>query len=168
MREEIFIGRTHTGEKVYVSARFDRQGDEWQTVDHETVTRPLGVAFQGTVVRKGGSYTRDGDWVTSGQIDRSYLRSIVAAESGWSLADVRKLADLWDEWHLNTMQAGCAHQPEESIVYRQGRYGREIDLTNTPACPETGYRYGHAWLTRLLPDEVAAWVTEHFGIKVPD
>lgn len=166
--DEIFVGRTHTGEKVYVSAELRRQPGEWQTVTHETVTAPLTLAFQGTVVRKGGSIRRESDWLAGGQIDRSFLRRIVTAESGWRIGDTRKLADVWDEWHLNTLQAGCAHQPPESVVYRQGRYGREIDLDNTPACAETGYKYGSAWLARVLPDDVAVWVSERFGMKIPE
>lgn len=165
MNNEILIGRTDAGEKVYVSARLERQAGEWQTVTHETVSSPLEVAFQGTVVRKGGSITRDGDIITSGQIDRAYLRRVGGLlATGWSVEDVRKLADLWDEWHLNAMQAGCAHQ---TPVYEDGRYGRRVDLDNTPACPVTGYKYGSAWLTRPLPDEVAAWVSERFSISVP-
>lgn len=167
MKEDILIGRTESGERVYVSARFDRQSGDWQTVEHETVSRPLTVAFQGVVIRKGGRYGREADWEAFGQIDRSYLRSIIADQFGWSVEDVRKLADIWDEWHLNTMQAGCVHQPAESIVYRIGQSRREVDLKATPACPETGYRWGSAWLTRPLPDDVAAWVSERFGIEVP-
>ena len=32
---------------------------------------------------------------------------------GWDAAKVLHLADLWDEWHLNDMQAGCEHQRAE-------------------------------------------------------
>lgn len=29
---------------------------------------------------------------------------------GWNRAKAKKLLKIWDEWHLNDMQAGCEHQ----------------------------------------------------------
>jgi hypothetical protein len=63
-----------------------------------------------------------------------------------------RLARLWDRWHLNDMRAGCAHQtPVGDDTSSQ--------LANTPPCPQTGYRWGSAWLTEEIPaDQLTAIV----------
>ena len=64
---------------------------------------------------------------------------------------------------------GSAHQPAASRVYRaHPRSGyKEIDLDLTPACPETGYRWGSAWLYKALPQDVIGWVAYRFELTVP-
>lgn len=52
-------------------------------------------------------------------------------------------------WHLNGMQAKCAHQGPP--VYEQGRYGPQVNFQKSPRCPLTGYGYGSAWLVEPLP-----------------
>lgn len=164
MANEILIGRTDDGENVYAEARIEISNPgEWHTVEHETVTDPVTLAFSGVVIRKGGSFGRDGDWRGAGQIVDDVKR-IVTPLQGWSAEDVAKLVENWDKWHLNTMRAGCVHQPPESIVYQQGKYGREVNFDATPVCPVSGYRYGSEWLTEAVPADVLAWVRERFKI----
>jgi hypothetical protein len=161
---EILIGRTDEGEKVYVEARIEvRNTGEWQTTEHETIKDPVTLAFSGVVIRKGGSIKRDGDWVSGGQV-LDYVRRVTPQVNGWSAEDLAKLATIWERWHLNTMRAGCAHQPAESVVYEDSPYGRRVDLDATPACPVTGYRYGSAWLTEAVPDDVLEWVRQRFEL----
>lgn len=144
----------------------------------------------------------------------------------------QRIAEIWREWHLNGMTAGCIHQPEAwTCTNTRDRYadkvgtitGRIIAMRAEPAtaenaaaiaaaekdraalvdaeqkahegpeangwgtihaiygehpyphrgdschvcgrsrwdeptdaCPETGYRYGTAWLVRALPAEIIA------------
>lgn len=165
MANEILIGRTDEGESVYVEARIEISNPGvWQTVEHEMATDPTTLAFSGVVIRKGGRPGRDADLVSAGQ-SVDYVRQITTPLAGWSAEDVAKLAENWDKWHLNTMRAGCAHQPAESLVYEDDGYGgRRVDLKRTPACPVSGYRYGSAWLTEAVPADVLAWVRERFKI----
>lgn len=164
MANEILIGRTDDGEKVYAEARIETSNTgTWQTVEHKTVTDPVTLAFSGVVIRKGGRFDRDADWNGAGQILDSVKR-IVTPLQGWSAEDVAKLAENWDRWHLNTMQAGCVHQPPESLVYEDSPYGRRVNFEHTPRCPVTGYKYGSAWLTEAVPEDVLAWVRERFSI----
>ena len=71
-------------------------------------------------------------------------------EYHWENRELAKeMLDVWENWHLNALQAGCIHQKE-------GDY-------NDPAisgqvCPETGYKYGHSWLFRKIPDDLLAKV----------
>lgn len=79
----------------------------------------------------------------------------IAWDEGWNRDLFEDLRDLAEHWHLNTMRAACAHQ---APVYAPDRYGREVpSLDLTPACPETGYKYGHAWLVEPMPAEVLAY-----------
>jgi hypothetical protein len=77
------------------------------------------------------------------------LREVIANgryERGMGASKVRALAKL-ERWHLNGLKAGCAHQ---TVVWEDSPYRRpSLDLT--PACPVSGYQYGHAWLVKLLP-----------------
>lgn len=160
-----FVGRTAEGSRIFIEAALERQSlkGEWQTTTHETVTGEfLRLAITGSELRKGGSPLRDGDWVSFGV--GVGVGVVTEPADGWTFKDLRKLDEIRKAWHLNDMNAGCVHQPPESVVYREGKYGREIDLDNTPACPVTGYRYGSAWLVTVLPADVEAWVRERFDI----
>lgn len=46
---------------------------------------------------------------------------------------------LWENYHLNEMNAGCEHQKEGTPVGE--------------VCPVCGYRYGSAWLYREIPEK---------------
>lgn len=64
------------------------------------------------------------------------------------LSELEELAAIGEEWHLNGMRSGCAHQVP---VYETDRFGHRVpSLDLTPACPETGYRYGSAWLVEPM------------------
>jgi len=72
----------------------------------------------------------------------------------------RRIVELADRWHLNTMRAGCAHQ---AVVWEDSPYGRRPSLELTEPCPVTGYRYGHAWLVEIPPTDVRAELRSLFG-----
>lgn len=81
-------------------------------------------------------------------------------------ATARRLVELADRWHLNTLRAGCAHQaPTVKRLLASGTPHRDL-LDEVPPCPETGYRYGHAWLVEPLPDEILVEL-EAFGLTTP-
>lgn len=123
------------------------RSDEYTTTDHRTVTRPLEFALSWGVWNLHNT-----DIIAGGQIDASELK-FTRYVPGFTAAKVAALIKLHSAYHLNGMKAGCIHQ---TPVYREGRYGREIDLDNTPICPETGYFYGHAWLLEELPADFMA------------
>lgn len=127
---------------------------EYETVNHERVSNPLDFAITTAVWQPGNR-----DWVSGGATVEP-LGELVEYLNGFDAESVKALADL-AEWHLNGMTAGCAHQGEP--VMRDGRYGPEIDFDRTPPCPETGYRYGSAWLLRPLPDGFREHVQNLFG-----
>jgi hypothetical protein len=170
----ILIGRKSNGEKVFVEAGFDRTDSdhEWGRTDHQgTVRHPLRLSIASAITSKYGTLNGQYGWhgvLSCGQA-RSDLMEITKLEPGWTVADVVKLDQIWREYHLNDMKAGCDHQPDEVLVYENHpRYGyRQIDLENTPRCPHTGYKYGSAWLFKALPDDVIEWISHKFDTFPP-
>lgn len=57
----------------------------------------------------------------------------------------KRILQIWNEYHLNTMQAGCVHQI-------QGDYNK-VEISSQ-VCPHTGYKYGSAWLYKTIPDAI--------------
>jgi hypothetical protein len=105
--------------------------------------------------------------------------------NGWTHAELNKLADVWARWHLNDMRAGCEHQRAEGWNKRPIDPSRPTDTYGTHfegqrqaswnmlawvrpedhpdglltrPCPVCGYRYGTAWLTEELPQEIRDYV----------
>ena len=66
--------------------------------------------------------------------------------SGWNAENWYDLLDVWKEWHLNDMQAGCKHQ-------RKLGWDSYDEHPSEP-CPVCGYKYGTAWLKKELPQMV--------------
>lgn len=98
-----------------------------------------------------------GDMVSGGATVEP-LQEVIAAGTyapGWDEAKVTALIES-AAWHLNSMTAGCAHQ--EPVMDARGGF----DLDRTAPCPVTGYKFGHAWLVRLLPDGFADHIISLF------
>lgn len=64
---------------------------------------------------------------------------------GWNKEMMEKFFDVWKNWHLNDLQAGCEHQ-------REMEWGKEEDIGKP--CPVCGYKYGTAWLRKEVPEDV--------------
>lgn len=143
--------------RVSVGIRIERleRRETYETTTHETVTGPLDLTVTSSV------WTPSASDILTGGATREPIREL--ARTGkpgrfWRPEGLEALASIGDRWHLNAMRAACAHQ---TVVYEEGRYGRQASLTETPPCPETGYRYGTSWLVEMLPDDV---VTELRGL----
>lgn len=147
--DDVFLGRKADGEKVYAAARLERKTVEAiQTVTHEKKSGEiLEFAASGHSVGKFQRHSSE-NWISAGQM-MDELLEITEPAPGWTLEEIRKFHRLWKNWHLNALNAGCQHVP--TPLYEDSEYGKRVDLKNTPACPETGYRYGHAWLYRPIP-----------------
>ena len=79
----------------------------------------------------------------------------------------QRMVSIWKRWHLNGMRAGSQAQEDylrtDSAAvfpgYPVSHYEWASDLLAKAGLnpdPETGYRYGQAWLTEALPDDVVA------------
>lgn len=142
------IGRDAEGNAVFVTLTLAERTGSFTTTAHEPAERVTRLSISGGV--------RDGsrrDFASCGQIVDA-VAAVRDFAPGWTAQDVASLVAIWRRWHLNDMRAGCVHVPEPE--WEDGPYGRQVDLVNTPACPETGYRYGHAWLMDEPPTGVLA------------
>lgn len=114
---------------VRLSHRVARDGRTFETTEHEQVTDAWELSISGQTPDSGGQI-----------ID-------ALADLDTNNPQAQELASIWQRWHLNGMRAACAHQTPAL----RGSDGYDAD-----PCPETGYRYGHAWLHEPLPDEVVS------------
>lgn len=64
----------------------------------------------------------------------------------------------WRAHHLNDMHAECDHMMPEMLARREDESTGEWQtrMLDTVVCPETGYKWGRAWLARELPADVIA------------
>lgn len=95
----------------------------------------------------------------------NYFQSFSFAH-GWNLELALKLRAAWNRWHLNDLQAGSPRQREflrqqppmafvEACAMLEA-HGLQPDkeyLHNRKP-----YRYGTAWLSEPVPEEVLAWL----------
>jgi hypothetical protein len=169
-RGAIFVGHTGTGRDRYVvyaglEIRPAQHRVTGQTVTHGIIPPDaLEVAITGSTyhaTRDGSRDRRYADMVSGGQnIDD--VRAIGSTRA-------KRIADLWDRWHLNGMRAACVHQAaaaaEIQAAAKMRGYAQDRErwaaLSALP-CPE-GYRYGSAWLYEPVPDDVLAELRHLFG-----
>lgn len=120
-------------------------GDAFRTIHHKPVdpdTLSLAITHE---LRKGRTWQSMGAGVPD-------VPDSVTWRNGWDRAKYERLQEFSQDWHLNDLRAGCAHQ---TVVYETDRFGRSVpSLSKTEECPLTGYRYGQAWLVAKLPEEV--------------
>lgn len=149
---DILIGRKADGTKVYVEARMEYvRGELWrERTDHTWTTERLRLAITGAIVNWNGSIDRSGTWQGAGQT-RDDLFEITRLEPGWTIADVVRLRQIWQDWHLNDMRAGCIHQSDK----------------DSGPCPHTGYKHGESWLFESLPLDVFSFIADKFGVEPP-
>jgi len=137
--------------RVTFDIRIERlmRKDEYETVNHDMVSRPLDFSLTCTVWDR-----RKTDHLSGGATTEPLARLVKYAR-GWDRDRVRQLRELF-ALHLSSVNAGCAHVRP---AYARDSYGRNVpSLDLTPACPVTGYRYGHAWLVRPLPESFPGYV----------
>jgi hypothetical protein len=133
---------------------FQRNDAGSETVDHATLEGPVlrfSVMGATRVGRSEGS---------AGQIVDE-LSKVTSFAPGWDAERRDRAVELWNRWHLNDVKAGCAHQ---TVVWEDSDYGRRPSLDLTEPCPESGYRYGSAWLTEPISAEVEAELRDVFGV----
>jgi hypothetical protein len=153
-KAEGYVGSTADGDAVYVKMEVTTGAKQVQTVDHGGADEVTRISIIGHYFQKG---SRRKDYSGVGQFS-DMVAAIVQPAPGLTGENLARLAEIWRYWHLNDMRAGCVHVPD--AVYRQGNYGSELDLDNTPRCPETGYRWGSAWLYEEPPAEVISDLTD--------
>lgn len=151
-----YLGRDAYRNRVFVEVEKEvKSTTAFLSVEHESLTEFTGLAISGWTVRYRSNTTN-----SAGQIVDSLVGMTEFAD-GWTEADVTSLRRIWRMWHLNDMQAGCAHMNKREAQKAYASVERpwtmkDADLPSAMICPETGYRYGSAWLVKTVPAEVWA------------
>lgn len=103
----------------------------------------------------------------------------------WTPCRARRFHQIWRDWHLNDMRAGCEHQRADGWHKRSidttkplNTYGIHFAGQRQPSwnmlgwitreehpegllshpCPVCGYRYGSAWQREAVPKDVLAFL----------
>ena len=153
-----FVAGSTRGEILALTVEL-RQGDgrTWGPVTNangQTVNGLVPLPGRLEVSICGEVYDARGRHLHGGQCVDALRRLVQEGSSpgpGLTRADLWRLLELWERWHLNGMRAACAHQR-----------GRGETYTTHPgaACQDCGYRLGSAWLTEPLPPDVEAFVLD--------
>lgn len=149
---DAYAGRNEYGDRIYLSVEVRERVGPVTTTEHEDLTKYTELSFTYDQIEKGRRTVS-----SFGANFYGAARSIVAPAKGWTLAELAIMADIAEEWHLNGMSAACAHMtPTAPRPYPASYYDDNKHLT----CPETGYRFGTAWLVRVAPTRVLGIVSE--------
>ncbi len=155
LAKDLLLGKTANNEKIVIDVVLRELSGKRQTTDHKEANGGTELSIMGTVydskvsvetLRAGTASLNhlDKATVSGGQIYGD-LKNIVEP-FGVSSRDVARLQEIWEKYHLNAVKAGCIHQ-QKLPEGKDGSWG----LDNIAPCPETGYRWGSAWLYEALP-----------------
>lgn len=99
------------GEAVPIFCKVNWDGEKL------SITGTVGPKRNGDAVGGSGQINME----FSGKDKRYHKPPEVEFAAGWDADTWRKFLDVWDEWHLNDMRAGCKHQ-------RKTDMRREVEL----------------------------------------
>lgn len=154
------LGHDADGERVYARLQIRGRGGTYVTTDHEDRRHVLELSGQHETYppgRRPGAEGMRGEPSSCGAGLPAALRSVTRPAPGWTRSQLLGLAAIVEVFHMNTLEAGCAHQ---TVVWEDSEYGRRPSLSETAPCPHTGYRYGSAWLVREIPSETVGAIVE--------
>lgn len=161
---DIYAGSTPDRSMVDLHLRLSRLEREQLTVEHEPVGIRWAMSLSATSYRPKARTRSDANCDSGGQILDKFRRVIGDRGTLGERTAIAEIADIWQAHHMNDVTAGCVHVPEP--VWEDEPY-RRPDLVNTPACPETGYRWGSAWLYRELPSEAVHTLLKYLATRPP-
>lgn len=86
---------------------------------------------------------------------------IVEYNTGWGSEKVRKLREIWTEWHLNDMQAGSPKQMAVLKAHGHVGYTAACEILKESGCyTDNGYAYGSKWLRVEVPEDVVQFLRD--------
>jgi hypothetical protein len=99
----------------------------------------------------------------SGQINTTLTAAdIIEYTPEWNEAKFKRLLEIWDRWHLNTMKAGTPAQEKavrEYIKTTRYEYTAVCQYLKTKDLYiDNGYKYGTSWLKEELPADVVEFI----------
>jgi hypothetical protein len=160
-KERIFVGRDSKGSRLFLEIALRRTDTPapYQNVNHGAQRHIVELTISGEEYLPGD---RRDDPSGGGQITGTFLAFIDDPEAKleYPRAELREVYEIWKRWHLNGMNAACAHMPADA--HEKWLAGEQVE------CPKTGYKYGSAWLSEPLPDYVYDTLRAVFQMEIPD
>lgn len=149
---KIGLGWTEDGERVIAHVSIESGADKGTSVftDHSEGASPDRVSVSFEVV--GGKFRSE----SFGQVPAEERVIVRAHENDADETTRAFIEDLWTSHHLNDMKTACDHMTPEMLARHEGESGPDWQtrMLDTVTCPETGYRWGRAWLARAVPADV--------------
>ena len=136
---------------------------DWDTL--ELVPTTTRVSISGGIWNASHS-----DYSTCGQCIKEVARLVPTAK-------VKRIAELWKQYHLNDFKSGTAIQTayldgylaaanaDKLKGFQMDHYGMSCQvLKDAGLYEDRGYKYGTGWLVKQVPTEVIDELKELFGI----
>lgn len=155
--KKTLVCKTKKGRVVEIKIEL-RQKEKGISIDLEPIKGHLELGISGGIWN-----FKNTDYLCVGQIQgdlRSRLedKALVFHDESLTEEKLKRLLDIWDRWHLNTLNAGTREQNQkvkERLTEENYTYpGACIVLKNSDLYEDRGCRYGSTWLVELLPEEV--------------
>lgn len=150
---KIGLGWTEDGERVVAHVAVEDGSGTSKFTDHTEGPNPARVSVSFEVIGKGRPGQR---FESFGQVPSAERVIVRRHENDASAETAAFIDELWNTHHLNDMQAACDHMTPEMLARHEGESTSDWQtrMLDTVTCPETGYKWGHAWLARKVPADV--------------
>jgi hypothetical protein len=164
MEKKLVLGRDRAGYMVTLELRINKKiCRNYETLQNEEMDI---LSISGY-----GQYRPHQDHSYGGQI-QSDVKSNIHSFNRKSTKDIRRILNIWNEYHLNDLQAGTKKQMEclkdnKEIIERKGGLNHHYEvccevLKTAGLFEDNGIKYGHVWLAKPIPPEVITEITELF------
>lgn len=152
---KIGLGWTEDGERVVAYLAVKTGEGMSQSVEHEEVPKPDCVSVSFEVIGSGPARYRSESFGQVPAEDRVIARS---HENDADRETREFIETLWTGFHLNDMNAACAHMSADMLKRHEGESTQDWQtrMLDTVVCPVSGYKWGRAWLTREVPAPILA------------
>lgn len=155
------MGWTEEGLRVIAEVTLTSPSNpgEVEYTDHVFRLPPMRVSVVWEITRGRGSFDSFGQIPASERVIARRHKSDATEETA---AFIERL---WADHHLNDTHAECDHMTPEMLSKHADETGTEWQtrMLSTVRCPETGYKWGHAWLARSVPEDVLERVATLIG-----
>lgn len=151
---------------VTIKIRLESKGSPQKGTDLKMYDSPVELGIS------AGSWNLSRSDITQGGQMQDTLREEfdkgnMKLKSSISHDEFKKLLNIWDQWHLNDLNAGTDAQRKILDEHENDSKYQKLDkfldrpraiLKDFKSNPDRGYDYGSAWLYRPIPDDVVDFI----------
>jgi len=125
---------------------------DWENLKEDKFTN---LSITGSLFYSNGS-KKNPDFITFGQINTA-LREIQKDVQWIFPTRLNKVLEIWDEYHLNDLQAGTKRQTEllKILEAEKLKYDEKLKILKKNGLEvDQGYKYGSEWLAKRIPEKI--------------